>query len=232
MRTFAFVFARGGSKGVVKKNIKIFANKPLIAHSIKLANQLSEVEHCFVSTDSNEIALIAKRLGTTIIKRPKNISRDDSPEFLAWRHAVLWVEKKIGNFDRFISIPATSPLRSLCDIQKCLDALDEVTDVVITMTPSQKNPWFNMVTYDQNGKLRLVNKKKNKIIRRQDAPKVFDMTGVSFVARKNFILKSNNIWDGRVRGIIIPPERAIDIDTEYDFKLAEMLYKKKGQKVF
>ena len=225
MRTFAFVFARGGSKGVIKKNIKFFAKKPLIAHSIKLAKQLPEIEHCFVSTDSKEIGMVAKRFGATIIKRPKNMSRDDSPEFMAWRHAVSLVEKKIGKFDRFISIPTTSPLRTLSDIQKCLDALDEATDVVITMTPAQKNPWFNMVTFDQDGKLRLVNKKKNKIIRRQDAPEVFDMTGVCFVARKDFILKSNNIWDGRVRGIIIPPERAIDIDTEYDFKLAELLYR-------
>ena len=94
MRTFGFVFARGGSKGVPGKNIRDLAGKPLLAHALHVASQVTEIERVFVSTDSSDIAAVAERFGATSILRPAELAQDDSPEWLAWRHAINWVKTK------------------------------------------------------------------------------------------------------------------------------------------
>jgi len=91
MRTFGFVFARGGSKGVTGKNIRDLAGKPLLAHALHVASQVAEIERVFVSTDSSEIAAVAGRFGATVILRPTELAQDDTPEWLAWKHAINWV---------------------------------------------------------------------------------------------------------------------------------------------
>ena len=96
LKTFCFIFARGGSKGIHKKNIKNLLGQPLIAYSINLAKEISEIKKIFVSTDDNEIAEIASSYGANIIKRPLAISKDDSSEWLAWVHAIEWVYKEYG----------------------------------------------------------------------------------------------------------------------------------------
>ncbi len=226
MRTFGFVFARGGSKGVPDKNIRFLADKPLLAHTLNVASQIKEIERVFVSTDSSKIATIAKRFGATIIPRPAELSQDDSPEWLAWRHAINWVRNEVGNFQRFVSLPATAPLRALEDVTRCLDALDTNIDVVVTMTPAQRSPWFNMVKADALGRLSLLFKSE-KIARRQDAPVSYDLTTVAYVSRPEFILAKERIWDGRVHGVIVSQECALDIDTELDFTIADFLMRKR-----
>jgi len=222
MRTFGFVFARGGSKGVTGKNIRDLAGKPLLAHALHVASQVAEIERVFVSTDSSEIAAVAGRFGATVILRPTELAQDDTPEWLAWKHAINWVRTEVGNFQRFVSLPATAPLRISEDVIKCLNALDMDTDVVLTMTPAQRSPWFNMVKLNENGELsRLIG--DHKISRRQDAPVGYDLTTVAYVVRPNFIMENNRIWDGKVRGVVVPQERAIDIDTEVDFMIADFL---------
>ena len=223
MKTFAFVFARGGSKGVPGKNIRQLVDKPLIGHALRIASQTREIEQSFVSTDSSEVARVAGSYGATVIQRPAQLAQDNSPEWLAWRHAIKWVRERVGDFDRFISLPATAPMRLVEDVRICLDALDEQTDAVVTMTPAQRSPWFNMVKADDSGFLSILVEGKQKIIRRQDAPQAHDLTTLAYVLRPDFILSHDNVWQGRVRGVLIPQERAIDIDTEYDFKIAEFL---------
>lgn len=226
MRTFAFVFARGGSKGVSGKNIRELAGKPLLAHSLQMASEVTRIERVFVSTDSNDIAAVAECFGATPILRPSEISQDDSAEWLAWKHAINWVKQEVGNFQRFISLPATSPLRSPEDVNMCLNALDANWDVVLTMTPAQRSPWFNMVEADPSGGLSLL-VKGDKVDRRQDAPIAYDITTLAYVSRPEFILRVERIWDGRVRGVEVPQERAIDIDTEHDFVVADFLMRKR-----
>lgn len=223
MKTFAFVFARAGSKGVPGKNIRLLCNKPLLAYSLDIACQVAEIERSFVSTDSLEIAAVAEFYGATVIHRPAELARDDTPEWLAWQHAIGWVKTAFGDFDRFISLPATAPLRTREDVSHCLSRLDDTTDVVITMTPSQRSPWFNMVKVDRNERLSILVNDDVSIVRRQDAPTAYDITTIAYVMRPRFILENKNLWDGRVRGVLIPQERALDIDTEFDFKLAEIL---------
>ena len=223
MKTKAFIFARGGSKGLPGKNIKKLGDLPLIAHSIKIAKELDFIDGIYVSTDSEEIAKIASRFGAEIIIRPSHLANDDSPEWHAWQHAINNLADKNEDFDIFLSLPATSPLRSKDDVVKCYEALDDDTDIVITATPASANPYFNMIKINEDGSSSLIINDQ-KPYRRQDAPPVYDMTGVAYVTRKDFILESEGVFSGRAKAVIIPRERAVDIDEEIDFIFAESIY--------
>ena len=221
MRTFAFVFARGGSKGIPRKNLQLLAGKPLLAWSIEMGQSLAEVERVFVSTEDPEITETALSFGAEVITRPAELAQDTSPEWLAWQHAIKVVEEKFGRFERFLSLPATAPLRSQQDVERCLNRLDKETDVVISMTPATRSPWFNMVYQGPKGDLRLL--VEGNYTRRQDAPIGYDVTTLAYVLRPEFILEKQRLWDGRVKGVETPPERALDIDTPLDLEIARFL---------
>jgi len=225
VKTYAFIFARGGSKGVPRKNIRELNNKPLIEYSIEVAKEIDEISSIFVSTDDVEIANIAKKLGVEVIPRPKELAQDNSPEWLAWKHAVQWVYKSKGQFDKFVSLPTTSPLRNDKDVKGAINLLKDETDIVITITDTTRSPFFNMVKVDNDNYAKLLVESDNIFTRRQDAPKAFDMTTVAYVSSPEFILRNNNLFDGRVKAYKVPNERAIDIDTELDFSIAEFLIK-------
>lgn len=199
------------------------AGVPLVVRAIRSALCQEEVDSVFVSTEDPEIAEVSERAGAIVIQRPDHLSTDSSAEWLAWRHAVEWVRDRFGDFSVFLSVPPTAPLRTTEDLTKCLGGLDAVTDVVVTMTPSARNPWFNMVVQDERGYVERVIASDPPIVRRQDAPSVFDLATVAFVARPDFIMTHNSIWDGRIRGIQVALERAIDIDSELDLRTAQFL---------
>ena len=223
MRTFAFVFARGGSKGLPGKNLRAVGGFSLLNHSIRVASSLDDVTEVFVSTDSEDIANVAKELGIEVIRRGEELAGDDSPEWRSWQHAIKWANHERGHFDKFLSLPPTAPLRQQSDVQTALARLDAQTDFVVTMTESHRNPWFNMVVEAENGLKRVIDTQKI-YSRRQDAPPSFDMTTVAYVGRPSFILQNSSIWDGRVAGVIVPANRAVDIDTEMDLEFAEFLW--------
>lgn len=228
MRTIAFIFARGGSKGVPGKNIKLLNGKPLIAHSIDVARACLGIETVIVSTDDAAIAAASKEYGAEVpFVRPAELATDSSPEWLAWRHAIEWVQKDRGNFDVFLSIPPTSPFRNVQDVESCIRALteDAAADIAITVKDSDRSPYFNMVTLDSRGYASLVIKPAASVTRRQDAPAVYDITTVAYAARPSFVLTANGIFEGRIKTVKVPPERALDIDTPYDFMLAEAIAK-------
>ena len=224
MSVYAFVFARGGSKGLPGKNIRLLSDVPLVGHSIQLARQLSAVKKIYVSTESAEIAAVASEYGAQVIQRPEELATDTAPEWLAWQHAINHLRSRGEDFDIFLSLPTTSPLRSVDDVKRCLMAFDEHTDAVVTVTPSARSPYFNMVTRGPDGETEIVIKSGD-IRRRQDAPAVYDMTTVAYVLRPDFILSSTGLFAGRVRSIIVPKERAVDVDDAFDFLIAESLFK-------
>ncbi len=228
MKIITFIFARGGSKGIKNKNIRLLNGKPLLYYSIDIAKKFCTKQNIFVSTDNNKISSIAKRYGVQVIKRPKLLSKDKSSEILAWKHAINYLHKKNIFFDIFLTLPTTSPLRKKKDIQKCLDMFNDRCDVVITGTKSKRNPWYNVlkVKNKTNYASLLINSSK-KFLNRQSTPKTFDMTTVAYVANPNYILKTKNLFNGKVRVCEIPQERAIDIDDYYDLKMARLLIKKK-----
>ena len=226
MKTFAFIFARGGSKGLPKKNILDLGGLPLIAHSILSAKKNLMIDDVFVSTDSNKIAEVSSSYEAKVIKRPKELAQDESSEWLAWIHAINFVHEQGYEFSKFISLPATAPLRADEDISNCLLALKGDVDVVITVTPANRNPSFNMVKRDTKGISELII--KSDLVRRQDAPLVYDMTTVAYVTSPQYILNKKNLFEGNTYSVIIPKERAVDIDDEIDFLLAEKLFERKN----
>lgn len=226
MKAIAFIFARGGSKGLPGKNIRPLRGKPLIAWSIEHAMAVKRIERVIVSTDSDEIAAVARKFGAEVpFIRPAELARDDSPEWQAWQHALSYLRNTDGQLpDVMASLPTTAPLRLPLDIENCLDEFEQhEADVIITVTQAHRSPYFNMVKFNDDKSVGLVIPPKSVISRRQDAPAVYDMATVAYVARPGFVMTSSGLFDGRVRAVQIPPERAIDIDTPFDFKLAEFL---------
>lgn len=231
MTAVAFIFARGGSKGLPGKNIRPLAGKPLIAWSIEHARAVKRIERVIVSTDSEEIAAIARDFGAKVpFMRPTELAGDDSPEWLAWRHALAFLQESEGALpEAMLSVPTTAPLREPIDLENCLDEFAKGdADMVITVSDAHRNPWFNMVKENPDGTVGLVIAPAPGITRRQDAPAVFDMATVAYVARPQFVMRQMGIFSGRVRAVRVPVERAIDIDTLFDFELAEFLISRRG----
>ena len=224
----AFIFARGGSKGVPGKNIRELGGLPLIAYSIKVAHECPSISRVVVSTDDEKIADVAREHGAEVpFIRPTELARDDSIEHEAWQHAIKAFEQicaeKVGVF---VSLPPTSPLRSVDDVENCIrEYLNSDADVVITVKNASRNPYFNMVKTDEEGFSHLVNVQADgtRYTRRQDVPEIYDMTTVAYVTNPDYILNSESIFSGNVRSVLVPDERAVDIDTMLDFQFAEFL---------
>lgn len=208
------------------KNIRPLGGKPLIAWSIEHALAVKRIGGVIVSTDSEEIAAVAREYGAEVpFIRPAELARDDSPEWLAWRHALNYLLDKNGAFPEvMVSVPATAPLRLPIDIENCLDEYEKGgVDMVITVSDAHRSPYFNMVKANTDGTVGLVIPPQSAIVRRQDAPIVYDMATVAYVVRPEFVMTRNATFEGRVRAVHVPAERAIDIDTLLDFQIAECL---------
>lgn len=223
-----FIFARGGSKGVKRKNLRRLAGKPLLLHTIDLAKGSKLFSDIIVSTDDKAIADCSLKAGVKVpFLRPKNLADDNSPEILSWKHALKWYEDNVGTLDVFVSLPATAPFRSVDDIKNVIQALmgDPHADIVVTVKKSNSNPYFNIVTLTSENYVKLALSGEYPVFRRQDAPLCFEMTTVAYAARPQFVTDADSVLDGKVRMIQIPESRALDIDSEQDFLLAEALCK-------
>jgi N-acylneuraminate cytidylyltransferase len=229
MKIYGFIFARGGSKGIPNKNICDLCGKPLIAYAIEAGLKTGRLDRIIVSTDSEEIADIARAHGAEApFMRPAELAADHSPEWLAWRHAVGFLEERGEKFDVFVSLPATAPLRTPEDVVCCLETyLEGNCDSVITCTAAHRSPYFNMITIGDGGMARLGVQGERIPARRQDAPKMYDVATVAYVCSPAFIMKEDGLWAGRVKAMEIPKEHAIDIDEPLDLEFAEFLMRKR-----
>ena len=226
MNPTAFVFARSGSKGLPGKNLKTFGGHPLIAWSIVRALEVEKIERVIVSTDSEEIASIAVKYGAEVpFLRPSFLATDESPEWESWKHALESLGEIEGEIPEvMVIVPTVAPLRLSSDIEDCLMEYENGnSDIVITVSKAHRNPYFNMVQQNDAGNFELVAKSDHNVARRQDSPLVYDMSTVCYVANSKFVLSNKSMFDGRVRAIVVPPERALDIDTNLDFIIAERL---------
>ena len=225
------IFARGGSKGIPRKNLRLLDGLPLLAHAIAAAKDAKWLERVVVSSDDPEIAEVARRHGAEVpFLRPAELAADDAPEWLAWRHAVRTLEAtgERLKIDVLVAVPTTSPLRVAGDVDACVEALLESdADVVITVTPAARSPYYNMVVLN-DGYARPVIHASGPLHRRQDAPRVFDMTTVAYAARAGYVVSAEGLFDGKVRAVVVPRERALDIDTELDLEVAEFLAHRSG----
>jgi N,N'-diacetyl-8-epilegionaminate cytidylyltransferase len=228
--TIGLICARGGSKGVPRKNLRQLAGKPLIGWAIEIARKCPSIDRVVVSTEDVEIAEVARSYGAEVpFFRPNELAQDDSPELHVWQHVLRTLSSLDGRMpDLLVNIPAVSPLRTVEDVEACVSGLlDYNADLCLTVKPADRNPYFTMVKID-DGWAKLLIPPPKPIFRRQDAPEVFDIVPVAYAARADFVLRTHHLLDGKVRAIIAAPERAIDIDTELDLAFVEFLLERKG----
>ena len=230
MKVLCVICARQGSEGVPNKNIKEILGKPLIAFSIEQALESNLFDKIVVSTDSAEIREIANKYGAKCwFSRPAELSRDHSPKIPAIRHALLESEKKFNcKFDQIMDLDATAPLRNVQDIRKAYSIfLQDGLDNLITGTRSRKNPYFNMIEI-KNGEIELSKKLKNTLVARQQAPQVFDMNASIYIWSRDFLIKEDSLFSGKLGFYEMPEDRSIDIDSPLDWEIVKMLMEKKS----
>lgn len=229
MKMLCTILARAGSKGVPNKNIKLLHGKPLIAYSIETARATNLFPTIAVSSDSAEILAVAKQYGADIlIRRPEELASDTAPKLPAIVHCVEQVERELGiAFDAIVDLDPTSPLRNVDDVRECVDLLvhGDATNV-ITAYPARKSPYFNMVELDASSVARVSKQPREQVFCRQDAPKVYDMNGSIYVWWRRTLFENPNVWQEKTRLFVMPPERSVDIDSELDFALVELLLSK------
>ncbi len=222
------ICARGGSKGLKNKNIKKLHGKKLIHHTIDIAKKIKFFTHIVVSSDSLQILKTSEKKVDFCIKRPKKYSSEHSSKLDAIKHALLISEKKFNlNFDAIVDLDVTSPLRSINDINKAIGIFFKSNAPnLVSGNISRKNPYFNQVMY-RNSKLGLVCDFKKRIVRRQDAPKVYDLNASIYIWSRKNILNSNKLISNKTIFFKMPFYRSIDIDDNLDFKIVEQLFKNK-----
>jgi len=214
---------RGGSKGVPNKNLRLLKGKPLMAYTIEQAKQCGLFEYIVVSTDSEEIAEVAKSFGAEAwFLRPENLATDEAFKLPAIRHALLESEKRYGyEYDVLVDLDVTSPLRLVKDITNAYDYfISKDADILITASPARKNPYFNMVEI-VNDRIQIVKRLDKGPVRRQDAPQVYDMNASIYIWRREALLNCDTLYTDKTALYIMPEERSVDIDTEWDWKLVE-----------
>lgn len=220
------ICARGGSQGVKNKNIRDLLGKPLIAHSIDTAMATGLFRHIVVSTDSDEIAEVATRFGAEVFfKRPPELASDTAAKLPVIRHALIESERHYGHkFSALVDLDATSPLRRAEDVIGAWQLFCQGDyGNVITAMPSRKSPYFNMVELGQNGRVHLSKRLEQPVVRRQDAPRCYDMNASIYIWNRDTLLSEDRVVADNTGLFIMPEDRSIDIDTENDFLFVEFL---------
>ena len=228
MKPICIIPARGGSKGIPRKNIRRMLNKPLIAYTIEKSLESKIFSHVIVSTEDQEIAHISKKYGAEIpFMRPKNLAKDTTGMAEVLIHAVTKLNSLEYDFDIFVNRDCTVPFIRNSDRSSSINLLKKSKcHAVYGVYVQHLNPYFNMMEIGTNGYLEFSKKTKVKPIRRQDAKKVYQLNGLFTYDTKQF-LKFTNQYPPNSLPIEIPPESGIMIDTELEFKIVEMMLKQK-----
>ena len=226
MRPICFISARGGSKGILKKNIRIIANKPLIAHTIESAINSDIFSHVVVSTEDSEIATISKKYGAEVpFLRPKRLAKDNSAVGDVWIHGIKKLYSLGYEFEIFVNRDCTVPFIRTQDIRGTISLLKKKKcDAVFGVYRQHLNPYFNMMELNSRGYLRLCKgdiKKRPKS--RQKAPIVYQLNGLFTYYVKKFLKYGDPIVP-KALPYEIPVETGLMIDTELEFQFAEMIF--------
>ena len=227
MKPICIIAARGGSKGVPKKNIRLLGKKPLIAYTIESAIKSKLFSNVIVSTENKKIANIAKKYGATIpFYRPKKLATDNA----SMDDVLLDVIKKLKlleyEFEVIVNRDCTAPFIQNSDIKASINLLDrKKCDAVVAGYNTHLNPYFNMMEKNANGYLEFSKKSKKIIESRQNAPIVYQLTGLHTFNVKQF-LKYKRIYMPKILPFEILPETGLMIDTEFEFQIANQIIKK------
>lgn len=230
MKRLCTICARGGSKGLKNKNVKLLASLPLLAHSIRHAMESELFDAIAVSSDSEEILRVAEEYGADYcIKRPEELATDKAAKIPAIQNCVKQVEELSGvKYDILVDLDCTSPLRFANDIWECVKICEqENVSNVITAAESRRSPYFNMVEVTSEGGVQLAKKLESKVVRRQDAPKCYDMNASIYVWKRDLLFNLEGLFHPTTRLYVMPEERSWDIDSELDFEFVEFLFAKR-----
>lgn len=218
-RVLGLIPARAGSKGVPGKNIKLLANKPLICWTIEEALKSIYLDRLVISTDSVEIAEIASKNGCDVpFLRPSSLAQDDTPGVAPVLHALT----ELPGYDLVVLLQPTSPLRRACDVDQALElCIHKQAKTLISIVEPSSSPYH--LYRCQGGKLNPLMSDASKYTRRQDMPQFYSANGAIYIACASELLKTKKMIDEGTYGYIMPQEYSIDIDNEFDFRVAELL---------
>lgn len=232
MKNAAIIIARGGSKGIPGKNLQPLGNKPLLAHMVYSAVQASKSMPLEVicSTDSDEIRQAAIEAGAWApFLRPAELAADDVPSWPVVQHAVTQAEKIKGTrYDLIVYLQPTAPLCRPEDIVRCIRTLDEnpTAESAVAITEVETHP-FRMKRLLNDGRLiNYIDQGFEDMRPRQQLPEVYRRAGSVYVSRRKVVMEGNTLVGDPCIGVVVPPETAIDIDTEIDLELVRLLYER------
>ena len=226
MRVLGLIPARGGSKGVPRKNIRVLGGKPLLQYTAETARAARLLSRVVLSTDDEEIAEIGRACLLEVpFMRPRELAADATPSLLVVKHALEWLGSRGDVFDAVCLLQPTHPFRQPGDIDACITLLDESgADSVVTVltVPPEHNPHWVFFS-GPDGTLRLSTGESVLIPRRQDLPPAFYREGSVYVTRRDVVLKGGSLLGERVIGYPMDPEKSVNIDTQEDWARAERL---------
>lgn len=226
MNICSIITARGGSKGVPKKNIKLLNKKPVIAYSIEESLKSNDIKETYVTTEDKEIANISREYGAKIIDRPQELARDNSTSVDVVLHSLEYLEN-IGELpDFFVLLQPTSPLRTKEDIGNAIKLfIENECDALISVSQLDHS---SMMSFEIKNNFLTPNcdeKFLNK--RRQELPNFYCPNGAIYITTPDSLRKNNTFIPKNTIPYIMPKERNVDLDTEFDFKLIEFILRNK-----
>lgn len=226
--------ARGGSKGIPGKNLKLVAGKPLIAWTIETAFAATMLDRVIVSTDSSEIAAVARRYGAeTPFIRPAELAQDDTSGVAPVLHAAQWLAENEGYHpDLIIVLQPTSPLRIPADIDRAIElACEKQADAVVSVAPVEAHPYW-MKRRDHDGRITDFMNVDQPIERRQDLPELYVLNGAIYLARREVLMERETFYTDNTFSLIMPIERSLDVDSPWDLYLADLILRdRRGNEV-
>lgn len=224
----AIIPARGGSKGVPRKNIKDLCGKPLIAWTIEEALKSKYIDRTIVSTEDEEIAEISRKYGAEVpFLRPEELAKDDTPTVDVIIDLINRLEQYEGYKPDYVCVlQCTSPFRKHIDIDKCLEKVETVQmDGIVSICEVETNPYWTSIF--EGDRLKYFIEEGRSLTRRQQLPKVYRYNGAIYIVRKEVLIKQKTLEPENITGYVMNRENSIDIDSMMDFKLAELLIKER-----
>ncbi|WP_340153108.1 acylneuraminate cytidylyltransferase family protein [uncultured Marivirga sp.] len=222
MKPLVVIPARGGSKGVPRKNIKELGGKPLIYYTIEAARELFDDKHIIVSTDDDEIKKIVEETGLKVpFLRPPELATDEAGSQDVLLHAINYSQENGYDPDTLILLQPTSPFRTTKQIQDALGLFDNTLDMVVSVKETKSNPYYVLFEENEEGFLR--KSKQGDFTRRQDIPKVWEYNGAVYVINVNSLKKSQIHQFDKILKFEMSQKSSHDIDDLLDWLIAEKL---------
>jgi N-acylneuraminate cytidylyltransferase/CMP-N,N'-diacetyllegionaminic acid synthase len=226
MKILAIIPARGGSKGVPRKNVCLLAGKPLIAWTIEAAKQSDLLDRIVLSTDAEYITEVAQTYGINVpFLRPVELAQEDTPGIAPVLHAVSWLEQNESYYpDYVLVLQPTSPFRTSSDIDAAIRlAQQNQADGVVSVVPVHQHPYWTKCISDDGRLVDFLPLEKD-YPRRQDLPPVYALNGAIYLVKREVLLEQQTYYTERTFAYIMPPERSLDIDTSWDLYLAGLIF--------